>query len=165
MAAYTGITYTTGTNPLSAEEIRQTDFTHRITIPYTAFNTITGGTTGDTIDVAVGTTPVNWAIDRAAMYVRTAFTTASTGTLTLSLGISSSTASMIAAQNLLVAGAKNPVAGLVVASASNTSGTSAATISVRLTTGTAGVLTDIASGAVDILIRVIDYAGIDGANA
>lgn len=164
MAAYTGITYTTGTVPLSAEQTRQTGFTHSVTIPSTALSSITGGTTGDTIDVAVGTTPTNFLISKALIQVKTAFTTASTGTLTMGFGISSSVAVYVAAQNLLVAGPKAVTAGAVPAGATSTTGAAAVTLTCRFTTGTAGVLTDIATGSVTIYFAMVDLDTVDNVN-
>lgn len=164
MAAYTGITYSTGTRVLSAEQTRQTGFTHSATIPFTALSSITGGTTGDTIDVALGVTPVNFLIDRALIYVTSAFTTASTGTLTAGFGISSSVAVYVAAQNMLVVGPKAVTAGSVPAGATSTTGAASVTLTTRFTTGTAGVLTDIASGSVTIFWRMIDLSTIDNSN-
>jgi len=165
MAAFTGITLPSKyIGPLSAEQSRQSGFTHSATIPYTVLNTITGGTTGDTIDVAIGTTPANFLIDRALIQVTTAFTTASTGTLTAGFGISSSVAVYVAAQNMLTAGPKAATAGAVPAGSTSTTGAAAVTLTTRFTTGTAGVLTDIASGSVTIYWRMIDLNTIDNSN-
>jgi hypothetical protein len=164
MAAYTGITLNTAVKPLTAEQSRQSGFTHVATIKYTDFNTITGGTTGDTLDIAIGSTPTNFLIDHVCLNVKTAFTTLNTGTLTLSFGISSSTAVYIAAQSLLTAGAKAVTAGAVPAGATSTTGASSVTLSCRLTTGTSGVLTDVSTGLVDVYFRMVNLDTIDSTN-
>jgi len=164
MAAYTGLTLNTAVKPLSAEQSRQTGFTHIATIKYTDFNTITGGTTGDTLDIAIGTTPASFLIDHVTMNVKTAFSTSSTGTLTMGFGISSSVAVYLAAQSLLTAGPKAVTAGAVPAGSTSTTGASAVTLTCRLTTGTAGVLTDVSAGVVDIYFRMIDLNTIDSTN-
>lgn len=164
MAAYTGITLTTAVKPLSQNQAAQSGFTHVATIKCTDFNTITGGTTGDTLDIAIGTTPAKYTIEKALINVTTAFTTASTGTLTMGFGISSSVATFVAAQSLLTAGPKTVVAGNAVAAATNAAGASAVTLTCRITTGTAGVLTDVATGSVDIYFRMVDLTTIDSLN-
>lgn len=169
MAQYTGITLSNNkgranVQVLSAEQTRQTGgFTHSFTVPYTELNVVTGGTTGDTIDVALGLTPARFLVSKALIDVTTAWATnGASGTLTAALGISSSTAVYVAAQNMLVAGPKAVTAGAVPAGATSTTGASAVTISARFTTGTAGVLTDITAGSVTFYLTLLDLSVVDG---
>lgn len=169
MAAYTGITLPnvrgrSNIQVLSAEQTRQTGgFTHAFTVPYTLLNVITGGTTGDTIDVQLGVTPGRFIVTRALIDVTTAWATnGSSGTITASLGISTSTAVYVAAQNMLVAGPKAVTAGAVPAGATSTTGATSIIVSARFTTGTAGVLTDITAGSVTFYLAMLDLSTIDG---
>jgi hypothetical protein len=165
MAAFTGITYTAGAEPLDDRQVSQTGYTHRFTIPYTALSSIAGGTTGDTIDVKVGNTPTRFLISKVGMDVTTAFVTSNTGTLTAALGISTSTAVYVGATDVLTAGVKVLLAGMVPAGTTSTTGTVSVILSVRFTTGTAGVLTDITAGSVSFYLKMIDMTTIDASNA
>jgi mRNA-degrading endonuclease toxin of MazEF toxin-antitoxin module len=150
--------------PLSAEETRQSGFTHRITIPYTVIAAVTGGTTGDTVTVTCGSTPTKFLVDKVAALVTTAFVTTNTGTLTASVGISTSTAVFMAAKDMLTAAAYQTAAGAVPAGTTSTTGVAAVTLAVRFTTGTAGAPSAVSAGSVDIFLGMRDLAKIDSIN-
>lgn len=143
---------------LSAEEVRQTGFTHAFTIPYTTISAVSGGVTTDTVTVTLGTTPARFLIDRATWDVTTAFTTTATGTLTAGLGTSSQVATFLAAKDMLTAG---PGTTTTLAATTYASGTSAVSLVSRFTTGTAGAPSDVATGSVTLFIRMIDLAALE----
>lgn len=142
---------------LSAEVAAQVGFTHIFRVPYDIINTSTWTTQGDTVTVTLGTTPATYVIDRAAIYVPTAFAT--TGTLTLSLGTSSNTALAIAAASCKTAGMSTAAAGAV--PANKMEGTSAATLQCRFTTqASTGAPSDITAGVAEIYLRMIDIGAL-----
>jgi len=143
---------------LSAEQTRETGFTHRFRIPYGAINNSSWTTQGDTVTVTLGSTPATYEVDRVLVHVSTAFAT--TGTLTVSVGTSANTALLLAAATAKTAAVLTAATGGV--PANKTEGTSAATLQARFTTqGSTGAPSDITAGIVDIFLRIIDVAALE----
>jgi hypothetical protein len=140
---------------LSAEEARQTGFTHRWTIPFDVVNTSTWTTQGDTVTVTLGTTPAKYLIDRVAVNVETAFDT--TGTLTMEVGTSGDTDNYLDAQTVKTAATLLADPGATVKTKAGSIGTAAATLVARFNTQAAnGAPSDITAGKVHIFLRIID---------
>lgn len=142
---------------LPAETTRQTGFTHRFTIPYTAINTSTWTTQGDTVTVTLGTTPARHLIHSAVADITTAFAT--TGTLTLQVGTSTDPDNFIDAQTAKTAAALIGAAGGAPVTEAGTVGIAAQTLVARFTTqASTGAPADITAGSVTILIGVANLA-------
>jgi len=140
---------------LSAEQTRETGFTHRWRIPYDVINTSTWTTQGDTVTVTLGTTPTKFIVDKAAANVSTAFAT--TGTLTMEVGTSSDTDNYITATTVKTAANIVTAAGAVPVTLVGSHGVAAVTLVARFNTQAAtGAPADITAGSVDIYLAIRD---------
>ena len=146
---------------LSAEQTRQTGFTHRWRIPFDVINNSTWTTQGDTVTVTLGATPATFLVDRAAYIVTTAFAT--TGTLTLQVGTDGDPDNFIDAQDAKTAAVILADIGATVKTEAGSMGIASDVLVARFTTQAAtGAPSNITAGSVDILLGVIDLADIIG---
>lgn len=139
--------------PLSNQEEAGTGFSHKFRVLYTDIALAAANGATDTVTVTIGSTPTKWYVYRAMANVSTAF--AGTGGLTLAVGTSSNTGAMIAATSVLTAGIIN-LAGGVVASASQSTGTSAATLQLLFTNSVSGSPSALTAGVVDVYLNLQD---------
>lgn len=139
--------------PLSNQEEAGTGFSHKFRVLYTDIAIAAASGSTDTVTVTIGSTPTKWYVSRALANVSTAF--AGTGGLTLAVGTSSNTGAMIAATSVLTAGIIN-LAGSVVASASQSTGTSAATLQLLFTNSVSGSPSALTAGVVDVYLNLQD---------
>jgi hypothetical protein len=137
--------------PLLEQEISRTGFTHKFVIDYTDTNTGTGST--DTETVTLGTTPAKFVCTHALVRVATAF--AGTTAFTVSVGFGSNTTAALAATTVLTAGILS-TAGAVVASAANSTGTSAVAIKAVFTNATGGSPSALTAGQAVVYLRLLD---------
>jgi len=146
---------------LSAEQTRQTGFTHRWRIPFDVINTSTWTGQGDTVTVTLGSTPTKFLVDRAAFVVTTAFAT--TGTLDLEVGTDGDPNNFIDAQSATTAAVILADTGATVKTEAGSMGVASDVLVARFTTQAAtGAPSDITAGSVDILLGVIDLGDIVG---
>lgn len=110
---------------LPAEVTRQTGYTHCFRLLYSDINT--AGGQGDTVTVTLGSTPANFIIPKAGLYVKTAFATSSgTPTITGQLGVTSALTALIEAVSVKSAGMKLGQVALTDSSTGTASNTLAA---------------------------------------
>ena len=144
--------------PLSIQEAAASGFTHVATITGVDIND-TAGAQGDTITVTLGTTPTEFLIKSAVVYVETAFAT--TGTLTVSIGSSGSVASLVVATDAKTQG---PIVTEISGDAETLAGsfgTAAVTLVARFATQAAtGAPGDITAGKLHVLLNIIDLAAL-----
>lgn len=137
---------------LPAEATRQTGFTHYFRVKYSDINE--AGGQGDTVTVTLGSTPANWLISRAGIYVKTAFAyTSGSATLTGMVGTTSDTDALVEAASIKTAGWKN---GQVVLTDSST-GTASNTLAALADIATSGGNT-YADSAVNAKLAIIKNA-------
>lgn len=142
---------------LPAETVRQTGFTHKFTIPFTAINNSAWTTDGDTVTVTLGATPAKWLVDKVAVDVRTAFVT--DGTLTVQIGTDGDPDNFLDAQSaktkaLLLAG----VSGTIVTEAGSFGIASDVLVARFTTQGATGAPADISAGELVVLLGMRDLA-------
>lgn len=144
---------------LSAEQVRQTGFTHRFRIPFDIVNTSTWTGQGDTVTVTLGNTPTHWLVDKAAYFIRTAFAT--TGTLTLQVGTDGDPDNFIDAQDALTAGWYLADTSATIKTEAGSFDDASDVLVARFTTqGGTGAPADITAGSVDILLAIRDLGDI-----
>jgi len=144
---------------LSAEQTRQTGFTHRFVIPFDIINTSTWTTQGDTATVTLGSTPTHFLVDKAAYYVETAFAT--TGTLTLQVGTDGDPDNFIDAQDAKTAGWYLADTSATVKTEAGSFGSTSDVLVARFSSQAAtGALSDITAGKVHVLLSIIDLGDI-----
>ena len=142
-------------SPLSNQEEAGTGFSHKFTVLFSDINLPGANGTTDTVTVTIGATPTRWYVNRVLANVRTAF--AGSGGLTLAVGTSANSGGMLAATSVLTAGIIN-LAGSVVASAAQSTGTTAATLQLLFTNSTSGSPSALTAGAVDVYLTLNDAA-------
>lgn len=159
MADIAVTTQATKLRPLSnLESARSGGFTHIATINAADINGTTG-TAGDTITVTLGSSPTEYLITKAAVYIETAFTIGSSGTLTVMVGSSGTPNAILTATDALTQGgiatesAGDPEAG------AGTIGTSSITLVARFTTAT-GTPGSVAAGVAHVLLGLVDLASL-----
>lgn len=115
---------------LAAEVTRQTGYTHCFRLLYSDING--AGGQGDTVTVTLGSTPTNYLINAASLYVKTAFATSSgTPTITGQLGITGSLTGLIEAVTIKTTGHKSGQVALTDSSSGTASNTLAAITSTE----------------------------------
>lgn len=140
---------------LSAEQARQTGFTHRFKIPYSGINNSSWTGQGDTVTVTLGTTPTRFLIDKAAMIVTTAFAT--TGTLTAQVGTDGDPDNFIDAQSVTSAAVLIGSQGAEPVTEAGSFAAASDVLVVRFTTQAAtGAPADITAGELEVLLGIID---------
>lgn len=138
-------------NRLSAEETRETGFTHKVTLDYTDFTALTSGTDYPIFPRFNNTTnfPALTRVVDVALRVRTAFVFAP-GTLVCQLGDTGSAARYIAAAtDIKTTAFADPTAN------SPHAYNAADRLTIRLTAG-AGALSSITAGAIDVFLSIAD---------
>jgi hypothetical protein len=160
MADLTVTTQAVKLRPLSLQEAALSGgFTHIATIKGSDINAVTG-TAGDTITVTLGTSPTEYLITKAAVYVETAFTIGSSGTLTVMAGSSGTPNAILTATDALTQGgiatesAGDPEAG------AGTVGTSAITLVARFTTATGTPGSIGSTGKLHVLLGLVNLAAL-----
>jgi len=140
---------------LSAEQTRETGFTHRWRIPFDVLNNASWTTQGDTVTVTLGSTPTKFLVGKAAADIRTAFAT--TGTLTLQVGTDGDPDNFIDAQTAKTAAIIIGASGALPVTEAGTVGIASDVLTATFTTqGSTGAPSDITAGSVDIYLSVID---------
>ena len=163
--AVTLATATSATNakllqPLSAEQTRQTGFTHRWRIPFDVLNTASWTTQGDTITVTLGATPAKFLVTRAMVDIRTAFAT--TGTLTVQVGTTADKGNFVDAQTAKTAAIIIGAAGALPVTEAGTVGIASVSLCATFTTQAAtGAPADITAGSCDVYLAVIDTTSLN----
>ena len=141
---------------LSEEESSRHGFTHSMIINASDVNGVAGAN-GDTVTVDLGSTPPNFVIDRAALFVETAFVT--TGTLTGTFGTDGDPDNFIEALDLKTVGPKLNAAGAVAKTLAGSFDAASDVLVFRVNTQAAtGKPGDITAGRVHILFRMINIA-------
>lgn len=121
---------------------RQFGYTHLFRLLYSDINT--AGAQGDTVTVTLGSTPTNYLLGGAAIYVKTAFATSSgTPTITGQVGITSDTDALVEATSVKSAGF---ISGQV-ALTDSTTGTASNTLAALSDLSTTDTYTDAAVNA------------------
>jgi len=142
---------------LPAETTRQTGFTHRFRIPYTAINDATWTTDGDTVTVTLGTTPTKWLVDKVAVDIKTAFTT--DGTLTIQVGTDGDPDNFLDAQDALTAALFLADTSATIKTEAGSFGIASDVLVARFTTqGATGAPSDIDAGEAVVWLAVRDLA-------
>lgn len=140
---------------LTAEQVRQTGFTHRFRIPFDVINTSTWTTQGDTVTVTLGSTPTKFLVDKAAVNISTAFAT--TGTLTIQVGTDGDPDNFIDAQDAKTAATLIGSQGAEPVTEAGTVGVASDVLVARFTTQSAtGAPSDITAGMAEILLGIVD---------
>lgn len=144
---------------LSAEQTRQTGFTHRWRIPHDVLNDATWTGQGDTVTVTLGSTPTKFLVDKALVNVRTAFAT--TGTLTIQVGTDGDPDNFVDAQDAKTAATLAGAAGAIPVTEAGSYAVASDVLVARFTTqGSTGAPADITAGSLDILLAVRDLADV-----
>lgn len=140
---------------LSAEQTRQTGFTHKFVIDFTAINDSSWTTDGDTVTVTLGTTPAKFLVDKVAVYIATAFTT--DGTLTLQVGTDGDPDNFLDAQDAKTKAWLLADTSATVKTEAGSFGDASDTLVARFTTQAAtGAPSDISAGSAEIYLSIID---------
>lgn len=127
---------------------RQFGYTHAFRLLYSDINS-TGGQ-GDTVTVTLGSTPANYLLGNAAIYVKTAFATSSgSPTITGQLGITSATAALVSAASLEADGFLTGLTPLT----DSTTGTASDTLAEIAALNTSDTYTDSAVNAVFDVVK------------
>jgi hypothetical protein len=146
---------------LSAEQTRQTGFTHRWRIPFDVINNAAWTAQGDTITVTLGSTPTRFLVDKAAYVVTTAFANTPTGTLTLQVGTDGDPDNFIDAQDAKTAAVILADTSATVKTEVGSMGIASDVLVARFTTEAAtSAPANITAGSVDILLSVRDLNDI-----
>jgi len=146
---------------LSAEQTRQTGFTHRWRIPFDTINNSAWTTQGDTVTVTLGSTPTRFLVATAAAVITTAFAT--TGTLSLQVGTDGDPDNFIDAQDAKTAAVLIGERGGEPVTEAGTVGIASDVLVARFTTqASTGAPSNITAGSVDVLLGVVDLGDIIG---
>lgn len=139
-------------SPLANQETGITESTVRFDIKYPdiAFGT----TATDVVTVALGSTPANWMVTSARVYVATAF--AGTGGLAITVGTTTNTAAFVTSQSVLTAGELGGATTLV--NLTNATGTSSLTLQATFTNSTSGSPSALTAGECFIFLDLFDLA-------
>ena len=140
---------------LSAEQRTHTGFTHKFVIDYTAINDSSWTTDGDTVTVTLGSTPSKFLVDKAAVYIATAFAT--DGTLTLQVGTDGDPDNFIDAQDAKTNAWILADTSATVKTEAGSFGDASDVLVARFTTqGSTGAPSDITAGSAEIYLGLID---------
>ena len=142
---------------LPAETTRQSGFTHRYRVPFTAINNAAWTTDGDTVTVTLGTTPTKFLVDKVMVDIKTAFVT--DGTLGVMVGTDGDPDNFLDVQSaktkaLLAAG----VSGTIVTEAGSFGIASDVLVARFATEVATGAPADISAGEAVIWLAVRDLA-------
>jgi hypothetical protein len=144
---------------LSAEQTRQTGFTHRWRVPFDTLNNAAWTGQGDTVTVTLGSTPTKWLVDKAAVDIKTAFAT--TGTLTIQVGTDGDPDNFIDAQDAKTAAVILADTSATVKTEVGSFGIASDVLTCTFTTqGSTGAPSNITAGVADILLAVRDLADV-----
>jgi len=144
---------------LSAEQTRQTGFTHRWKIPFDVINNAAWTAQGDTVTVTLGSTGPDFLIDKAVAVVTTAFAT--TGTLSMQVGTTADFDNFLDDQSVKTAAVLIGLQGADPVTEAGTVGVAAASLVARFTTqASTGAPSNITAGSVDIMLGVISLDDI-----
>lgn len=140
---------------LSAEQTRQTGFTHKFVIDHTAINNSSWTTDGDTVTVVLGNTPAKFLVDKSAVYIATAFET--DGTLTIQVGTDGDPDNFVDAQDAKTKAWLLADTSATVKTEAGSFGDASDVLVARFTTQAAtGAPADITAGVAEIYLAVID---------
>lgn len=137
---------------LSEQEIAQTGFNVKFRILGSDIAVSTATTATDTVTMTLGTTPVNYYIDKGLVSITTAF--AGTTALTLTVGTTSSTAALISSTSVLTAATLNQTVGTPIMT--NLKATAAVNLVAIFTNATGGSPSAITAGQLDIYANIQD---------
>lgn len=141
-------------SPLVLPE-RNGDYTVRYYIPYTDIAVASATGNADTITVTLGTTPANWQVTACYAFVSPVF--AGTTALTLTCGTTTSPSAFLASTTVLTAGTIQPSGGPGTVNLPTSSfGSSSITIQCVFTNATGGSPSLLTTGAMEILLAIID---------
>lgn len=144
---------------LSAEQTRQTGFTHRWRVPFDILNNAAWTGQGDTVTVTLGSTGTKWLVDKAAVDIKTAFAT--TGTLTVQVGTDGDPDNFIDAQDAKTAAILLADTSATVKTEAGSFGIASDVLTVTFTTqGSTGAPADITAGVCDVLLAVRNLADV-----
>jgi hypothetical protein len=140
---------------LSAEQTRQTGFTHKFVIDFTAINNSSWTTDGDTVTVTLGSTPAKFLVDKVAAYIATAFAT--DGTLTVAVGTDGDPDNFLDAQDAKTnAWLLADTSATVKTEAGSFGDASDVLVAQFATQAATGAPADITAGVAEIYLAVID---------
>lgn len=137
---------------LSEQEIAQTGFNVKFRILGSDIAVSTATTATDTVTMTLGTTPVNYYIDKGLVSITTAF--AGTTALTLTVGTTSSTAALISSTSVLTAATLNQTVGTPIMT--NLKATAAVNLVAIFTNATGGSPSAITAGQLDLYMNIQD---------
>jgi hypothetical protein len=144
---------------LSAEQTRQTGFTHYFRVPFDILNNSSWTTQGDTVTVTLGSTPAKFLVDKALVNISTAFAT--TGTLTIQVGTDGDPDNFIDAQSAKTAAVLAGASGALPVTEAGTYDVASDVLVARFTTQSAtGAPADITAGVAEIFLGVRDLNDI-----
>ena len=143
-------------SPLIQPE-RVNDYSIRYYIPFGDIALATSTGTTDTITVTLGTTPANWVVGAAYAYVSPAFAGVTSQAVTLTVGTTTTPNAFLASTSVTTAGVIQPANGIGTVNTPTASlGTTATTIQCVFTNATTGSFSALTTGAIEILLAVID---------
>lgn len=142
--------------PLSEQEVAATGYNVKFRVASTDILYGTGAS--DTVTMAFGSTPTFWYIDKAGVRVPVAF--AGITALTLTVGTTTTTNSLITSTSLLAQQWIPQAAGVVVQT--NLTATAAQTLQAVFTAAGTGGPAALTAGNLDVYLRVVDV-GVAGA--
>jgi len=127
----------------------------RYLVYYNDINVTTATGNADTITLTLGTTPTNWVVSGAYVYVQTAF--AGTTAMTIIVGSTTTTDAFIASTSILTQGLIQPATGINTTHtiASSTASASVTTQAV-FTNATGGSPSALTAGVLEIVLDVVN---------
>jgi hypothetical protein len=141
----------------NAEFRRQFGFTHVVRIPYTEVYDATKTTQGDTKTLTLFTTPVKFFVRNVAIDIKTAFAT--TGTLTVAIGLASDPDNLIDEITAKTAGFRIDALGGDPLTLTGSFGSSAVAVTAQFATqASTGALSDITAGDMYVFLDVVDVS-------
>ena len=139
-------------------EQRIQDFTHKFHVDYTDVNT--GSGSSDTVTMAIGTSPAQWSVSAAQVYVTTAF--AGTTAFTVQVGSTTTTTAFLSAMSVMTQTLLIPPNGPnSVNTPASAYGTSAVGLQALFTNATGGSPSALSAGALDIYLFITDLSRLD----